>query len=177
MVSRARMLRPALAAGVCVAVVSPLSVVLGTGRGVADDELPAINGTFVAASNGAFAKINDRYSDVPPVRATWTISTTCTSFLDCAGSVTSDQGWTADISTTNGMWVIKHEVPGWQPCPDGSVAPGLQTFKFYPVDEQGFPDLTSRVFAGEDITKSPSGSCGRNQSLVIRMPLRLERID
>lgn len=139
-------------------------------------EYPSLNGVFTAQSNGDWAKTNQKYEDQASTVSRWTISSSCTTFLDCSGTVVSDRGWTAPISTTNGMWVVKRQIDGWQPCPDGSSAAGTQMIKFVPVDADGLPDVNSPTFGGEDITKSASGSCGRNQSLVIRMPFRMERI-
>ena len=56
------------------------------GRGV------AINGTFTAFSDGQWAKTNDSYHDELSVTQTWTITSTCATYQDCTGRVTSDQG-------------------------------------------------------------------------------------
>ncbi|BBZ32571.1 Rv2253/PknI dimerization domain-containing protein [Mycolicibacterium confluentis] len=137
-----------------------------------------INGTFATSSNGDWAMINDRYEDQPSIRSTWTISTSCTSPSDCAGTVTSDQGWTAPIYTTNGLWYIKRAVPNWRYCADGVPVEGLQTYKFYPVssDARFDPTYTTNEFTGEDRTIGPSGSCGRNQWPVIRIPFYMKKI-
>jgi hypothetical protein len=45
--------------------------------------------------------------------------------------VDSDRGWTADIYKKAGMWYVRHMVPDWQPCPDGTAVDGLQLFTFY----------------------------------------------
>ncbi len=79
----------------------------------------AINGTFSVVSNGEWAKMNDRYQDEPTVRSTWTVNSTCSTAITCAGKVTSSLGWTEDIYTTSGLWYVKHYVPDWIPCPDG----------------------------------------------------------
>ncbi|OBF18550.1 hypothetical protein [Mycobacterium sp. ACS4331] len=135
-----------------------------------------INGTFITSSNGDWARVNDRYEDQPRVVSTWTISTSCTSPTDCAGTVTSDQGWTAPIYTTNGLWYIKRAVPNWRYCADGVPVEGLQTYMFHPVTADGRYDYTyaSGEFAGEDRTIGPSGSCGRNQWPVIRIPFYMK---
>jgi hypothetical protein len=137
-----------------------------------------INGTFAASSNGDRAMINDRFEKQPSTLSTWTISTSCSSPTDCAGTVTSDQGWTAPIYTTNGLWYIKRAVPNWRYCADGVPIEGLQTYKFYPVTPDARVDYTntSGEFAGEDRTIGPSGSCGRNQWPVVRIPFYMKRI-
>src|SRR3954462_3413247 len=55
----------------------------------ADYEKYAMNGTFDVVSNGEWARMNDRYQDEPTVRSTWTVTTTCSSAISCAGKVTS----------------------------------------------------------------------------------------
>jgi hypothetical protein len=135
-----------------------------------------INGTFATSSNGDFAKVNERYENQPSVRSTWTISTTCTSPTDCAGTVTSDQGWSAPIYTTNGLWYVKRVVPDWRFCADGQPVEGLQQYKIYPVGPDGHRDISSDEYTGEDHTTGPSGSCGRNQWPVIRMPFYMKKI-
>jgi len=136
-----------------------------------------INGTFIATSNGDWAKTNDSFRNEASVRSTWTTTTACVNPGDCTGTVTSDQGWTAPIYAKSGMWYVKRSIPRWQPCPDGSAADGLQMFRFYPVDPQtGQQSPTgSDTYAGEDITTSASGACGINKQLVIRMPFKLVR--
>jgi hypothetical protein len=136
-----------------------------------------LNGTYVAQSNGEWAKTNEQYRDEAVLRSTWTITTSCTTATDCTGRVTSDQGWSSDIYTTNGIWYVKRELENWEPCYDGSSAPGSQVIWFSPVDADGQTDPHSTTYAGEDKTVSPSGSCGRNQSLDIRMPFRLQKAD
>jgi hypothetical protein len=87
----------------------------------------------------------------------------------------SDQGWSAPIYQKSGVWYVKRAIPGWEPCPDGTAADGLQMFRFYPADPltgEGRP-LGSDTFLGEDNTRSASGSCGINKQLVIYMPFKL----
>jgi hypothetical protein len=135
-----------------------------------------INGTFATSSNGDWAKINERYEPQPSVRSTWTISTACTTPTDCAGTVSSDAGWTAPIYTTNGLWYLKRSVPDWRFCEDGTPVEGLQTYKIYPVGADGHVDPASNEFAGEDFTLGPSGSCGRNQWPAVRIPFYMKRV-
>lgn len=146
-------------------------------RAQADDA--ALNGRYLATSNGDWAMTNDVYRDLPSVRSTWTIAMTCTDDVNCIGTVTSDAGWTADIVTTNGEYVVKRELPGWQHCADGSgrAVTGHQRYRFFPVDESGFLLPGSRVFAGFDKTAGGSGACSLNEKTEIEMPFRLDKLD
>ena len=137
----------------------------------------AINGTFSVVSNGEWAQMNDRYQDEPTVRSTWTVNSTCSTAITCVGKVTSSMGWTEDIYTTSGQWTVKHYVPDWIPCPDGTRAPGLQLYRFYPANEEGMGRQGSNLFLGEDKTTGESGNCGRNRSLVLRLPVKITKID
>jgi hypothetical protein len=138
----------------------------------------ALNGTYLATSNGDWAKTNEAYHDEVSVRSVWTINSTCSNAFECAGTVTSDQGWTAPIFKTSTSWTVDRELPTWQPCPDGTSFPGTQKFRFYRVDAYGQYDLNneSSVFAGEDKTTGQSGACGVSKTLLIRMPFRLEKL-
>jgi hypothetical protein len=139
----------------------------------------AINGTYRVTSNGNWAKLNDQYNYEPTVISTWTISTTCSNFQTCDGTMKSDQGWSAPITMTDGLsWYVRRDVPNWERCQDGTAFTGQQTFYFYPVDPAGSGEyqLGSPVMAGKDRTYGPSGACGQNQWLSIEMPLRLDKI-
>lgn len=136
----------------------------------------ALNGTFIAQSNGEWATTNDVYHDEASIRSTWTIAMTCTNDVVCAGQVTSDAGWTANILTTNGEYVVKRELPDWERCADGRTFTGHQRYRFFPVDEGGSVLPGSPVFAGFDHTKGDSGDCSRNERLEVELPFRLEKI-
>jgi hypothetical protein len=137
----------------------------------------AINGTFRATSIGDYAKTNDTYSGEGTVISTWTISSSCVTFQECHGTVTSDQGWTAPAYMLDGiMWFVKRDVRNWERCADGTAFDGQQTFYFYPVDADGEFRLGSPTYAGKDKTVGPSGACGQNQWLDITMPLRLDKL-
>ncbi len=147
-------------------------------RAAADYEKYAMNGTFDVVANGEWAMMNDRYQDAPTVRSTWTVSSTCTTASTCAGKVTSSLGWTEDVYTETGyFWFVKHEVPDWIPCPDGTTAPGLQVYKFYAASEDAMLQRTSDLWLGEDQTTGISGNCGRNRSLVLNMPIKITKVD
>ena len=137
----------------------------------------AINGTYRATSIGDYAKTNDQYNGEATVIQTWTISSSCVTFQECHGTVTSDQGWSAPLYMIDGiMWYIKRDVPNWERCADGTAYTGQQTFYFYPVDSNGEFRLGSPTFAGKDKTVGPSGACGQNASLTITIPLRLDKL-
>ena len=137
----------------------------------------ALNGTFTALSNGEWAQTNDIYHDQATKRGTWRITTECSSRDDCAGQVTTDSGWSAPIYLKDSMWFVKRALPGWRPCPDGSSAEGLETFRFYPVDDQGMVMVEgAKIWAGEDKTMTASGSCGRSLPLVITLPFKLTQV-
>ena len=135
-----------------------------------------LNGTYVATSNGQWAQTNEIYRDEASVRSNWTISTTCSTPVECTGRVSSDLGWSADVSIHGSEYVVKRDIPNWQPCPDGSARTGHQIYRFYPVDERGWISWDSTVLAGFDKTVGDSGACGINKALVINMPFRLEKV-
>jgi hypothetical protein len=140
----------------------------------------AINGQYSVVSNGEWAKQNDRYQDEPSVRSTWTVNTTCSTAMTCSGKVTSTLGWTEDIYTLSGsQWFVKHYVQDWIPCPDGTTAPGLQVYRFYPATESGNHAIAGKpinLMVGEDQTTGQSGNCGRNLSLVMTLPVKMTKI-
>jgi hypothetical protein len=137
----------------------------------------ALNGTYRATSIGDWAQKNDTYVGVPTIISTWTISSTCDTFQECHGTVTSDKGWSAPLYMNDGeMWKLKHVVPNWERCEDGTAFDGQQIFYFYPVHDDGGYQVGSPTLAGRDKTVGPSGACGQNQWLDITMPLRLDKL-
>lgn len=147
-----------------------------TARATTKEEV-AINGTYRATSIGDWAQINDQYSGEATVIQIWTISSSCVTFFDCHGTVTSDQGWSAPLYSNDAyMWYIKHDVPNWERCADGTAYTGQQTFYFYPVDSNGEFRLGEPTLAGKDKTVGPSGACGQNKWLDVMMPLRLDKL-
>ncbi|WIM86022.1 hypothetical protein PT015_13895 [Candidatus Mycobacterium wuenschmannii] len=139
----------------------------------------AINGTYRVTSIGNWAKINDQYNGEPTTVQTWTVHSTCSTFLACDGSMKSDEGWSARMYMLDGTsWYVKREVPDWERCQDGTAFTGKQTFSFYPAsaDGSGYFELGSPVMAGRNKTVGPSGACGQNQWLTIDMPLRIDKI-
>ena len=141
-----------------------------------------LDGTYRVSSDGEWAKRSmapgggDVFYDQQSVVETWNISTSCTSPIECTGTVTSDRGYTASVRLDD-FWYIEHDVANWIPCPDGTAAPGHQMFLMW-----GFnPARNERVkstdyLVGRNITKSPSGACGRNQPMVIEMPVVMQRV-
>lgn len=127
-----------------------------------------LNGTYRATSDGAWAKLNHQMHNQETVISTWTITTTCTTPVDCTGTVSSDQGWSAPIVLRSSMWLVTRTVENWEVCPDGTAFPGRQQFKFY--QEPG------DSLSGWDETTGPSGACGANLWLVIDMPFTLVKI-
>ncbi|WP_084356548.1 hypothetical protein [Mycolicibacterium wolinskyi] len=157
-------------------VASTTMVGLGAAPAGADPGSWGINGTFATSVNGDWAKVNERYEDQPSERQNWTVTTECISPTDCAGTVTSDQGWSAPIYTVNGLYYVKRSVPEWRFCADGTPIEGLQVYKLYPVGFDGHVDLSSNEYTGEQQTTGPSGSCGRNQWPAIRAPFYMKKI-
>src|ERR1700730_11100610 len=134
----------------------------------------SLNGRYIATSNGDWATTNDQFRNETSVRSTWTISSSCANPTDCVGTLTSDRGSTADIYKKAGMWYVRHAVPNWQPCPDGTAVDGLQLFTFYagdPLTGQHSPGADT--YLGDDITTSASGACGINKQLVVQMPFKM----
>lgn len=156
-----------------------VALIIGSGvPGQANADDPStwgINGRYSVSSNGEWAQTNDQYKKEAVVRSTWTISTTCSTPVDCEGTVTSDQGWSEPVYTTSGLsWYVKRKVPHWEPCPDGTAADGLQTIRFYPVDASTgmVAAHDTKTLAGIDTTLGPSGACGINKWLSIKMPFK-----
>lgn len=135
-----------------------------------------LNGTYAAVSNGDLAQTDDVYRNEATVRSTWTIHTTCTTPVDCTGRVSSDAGWTADVKYAGSEYVVKRDIPNWEPCPNGASRVGHQIYRFYPVNEKGWVSVGSTIFAGIDRTSGDSGACGINKTLVITLPLRVEKV-
>ena len=161
---------PAIAGATLVAAATVLSVATSARAGAVVCDPPP-NGTYTAFSDGQWAQTNDSYHDEAQVTSTWTVTTTCTDYLDCTGRVTSSQGWTADAKCADGLWTVRRHVDNWEPCWDGTAATGLQTFAFA-------TDITAPTnFVGWDKTTGPSGACGKNLWLTINMPFKLTKIE
>ena len=136
-----------------------------------------LNGTYRITSNGDWAKANDVFVDELAVIQTWSVSSSCVNPTECSGEVKSDQGWAAPLRYINTRWIVERDVPNWEPCPDGTAAMGSQQFLFWGTNLSGMGDLNNvDLLAGWDRTAGPSGACGINKPLVIKMPIRVERL-
>jgi hypothetical protein len=162
------LLSQALTAALCAAFAVPPAIAFGEDWG--------LNGVYQATSNGDWSRTNDIFRDEISVRSRWTISTTCSTPVECTGRVVSDQGWSADVSLHGSEYVVKRDIPNWEPCPDGVARAGHQIYRFYPVDENGLVSWGSPILAGVDKTSGDSGACGINKALIIAMPFRLDKV-
>lgn len=133
-----------------------------------------LNGTYIATSNGEWAKSADVFHNERSLRSTWTVSTVCSYPTECTGTVNSDAGWSAPIYQKSGVWYVRHVVPNWEPCPDGTAGDGLQLFRFIAATPDGASaDPNSTTLVGEDQTTGVAGACGINLPLFINMPFKL----
>lgn len=138
----------------------------------------ALSGQYLVTSNGGWAKVNEVFRPRDIVRQVWTVTTSCPDSMNCAGRVSSSQGWSADIRYDGSWWLVKRALDQWEPCPDGSAAPGDQQYQFWGVNAEGqVDDGNVTLLAGNDVTFGQSGSCGKNKVLVISYPLRLQKME
>jgi hypothetical protein len=161
-------------------VVATTSVALGAvgTAPLAHAAAPDLNGPYQSISNGQFARSNDVFKDERTVMETWEFATTCKSPIECIGEVKSSGGWTAPVTYDGDVWNIKRAIPNWEPCPDGTFAPGAQQFFFWsydPVTNERH-DTSVSLLVGRNLTQSVSGSCGMNKPLQIELPLRLNKL-
>jgi hypothetical protein len=139
-------------------------------------EESALSGTYEVLSDGEFAKTNDVFFDEQTETQTWTASTTCISPIECTGSVTSSQGWTG-TARLDAFWYVERDIPNWAPCPDGTFATGRQMFILTMWDRMTEEQTYDPSFLqGRNVTKTASGSCGKNQPLVIELPVSVRRV-
>ncbi|MCV7281135.1 hypothetical protein H7J88_15935 [Mycolicibacterium flavescens] len=157
---------------------------LGTATSAhANDFGVALNGTYRVLSDGDWAQVGMApggalvFIDQQTVVQTWTVSTQCVSPIECVGEVKSDRGWTGTVRLKD-YWYIDHDIPNWLPCPDGTFAPGHQKYILTgwdaPRNERNVKN--TNFLMGREATEGPTGACGRNQPLVIEIPVRMERI-
>ena len=145
---------------------------VGSATAAASDRW-ALNGTFTATSNGEWATNNDVFHDEQSVRSIWTISTQCSYPTECTGTVTSDKGWTAPIYQTGGEWYVKRFIPDWMPCYDGSVAGGLQVFRFHGVTRAATPPIPRPTCSSARTAPPGFPAPAAGGSLYISMPFKL----
>jgi hypothetical protein len=148
----------------------------GTPLAQATDDDYAINGRFVATSDGAYATTDYAFHNEATVKSMWTITSKCTTDVHCTGQVHSDQGWSAPLRTEGPVWYVDHDVPHWETCPDGTSSPGHQTFTFNPSNANGVTQIGSPYLEGKDETVGPRYACGRATVLTIVMPFRLDQV-
>ncbi|AMO59139.1 putative secreted protein [Mycolicibacterium phlei] len=108
--------------------------------------------------DGAFTFVNG------PTTNQWYITSQCNPEGVCAGTVTTSTGVIAHIGrTADGPWTVsRHDVPNGWICPDGSTAPGDQTYTFDPVTLAGTLSATSRP-----------GACGNPEPAHMEQPISL----
>jgi hypothetical protein len=139
----------------------------------------ALNGTYVATSDGTYATTNYAFHGETTVRSRWTITSTCVTELHCAGQVSSDQGWSAPLRTEARVWYVERDVPQWETCPDGASFAGHQTFMFYPANANGVTQVGSPYLEGRDKTVGQRFACGgtkESRVLTVVMPFRLDNV-
>ncbi len=159
---------PVAAAGIYLDIAPPAT---------ATSDASAINGTYTATSDGRWATTDYAFHEEATVTSTWTITSTCSTDFNCTGQVISDQGWTAALFTHEGhVWYVDRDLPNWQPCSDGTVFPGHQTFKFSPSNADGLTQVGSPYLEGIDKTNGIRGACGQAKWLTIVMPFRLDKM-
>jgi hypothetical protein len=137
-----------------------------------------LNGTYRMIMNGDWAKTNEVFMNEQTQVQTWTLSSSCESPIRCSGTVTIDQGWTAPMTNTGDYWLAERVVENWEPCQDGTAAPGTQRFWFWgwdPIASQRSTKIRD-LLAGRVRTQAESGNCGINKPLVIEVPIRLEQL-
>jgi hypothetical protein len=168
-----------IAAGV-VATMTVAASLSATPIAKASDFGNELNGTYHYHGDGDFATVNEVRKRMPTIDETWTLSSDCVSPVECEGTAVSSAGWTARLwyGYPNTYWVVDRTIAEWQFCPGGGVAPGEQRFQFWGFDPvAGERKMDIRNFlVGRQRTISPSGSCGRNQPLVIETPMKLEQL-
>jgi hypothetical protein len=146
-----------------------------------------LNGTYRAISNGDWAQTSagpngaggaEVYIDQPTKVETWTVTSDCVSPIECTGEVRSDAGWTASLRFNIDAWLVDRDIQNWEPCPDGTAAPGHQKFLMW-----GWDPLTGQKIAkavnlliGFERTLAPSGACGFNKPVVTELPVRLDKM-
>jgi hypothetical protein len=151
-----------------VTAVATLSIATAAVAHAASCDRP-INGTYTATSDGQWAKTREVFHDEATVVTAWTVTSACDDVMHCAGKVTSQQGWTADLRCRSGQWYTTHRMENWQHCPDGGTTRGDQSFRFWRVADE------PESFRGYDRTIGPSGGCGVNLWLTIEMPFTLTK--
>ena len=142
----------------------------------ATDDDYAINGKYVATSDGTYATTDYAFHNEATVKSIWTITSKCTTDVNCAGKVDSDQGWSAPLRTEGHVWYVDHDIASWETCTDATSFTGHQTFTFSPANANGVTQIGSPYLEGKDETVGPRYACGRATVLTIVMPFRLDKV-
>lgn len=173
-------MRPSSTIGIAGMALTLIGCVGGTPSVGATDGDFSLNGTYAATSDGTYATTDYAFHPEETVRSVWTIQSHCSTVDRCAGSVTSDQGWSAPLTMQAAhVWYVERDVPNWETCPDGSTFAGHQTFMFYPSNADGVTQIGSPYLEGRDKTVGPRYACGTakyGKGLTIVMPFQLEKV-
>ena len=109
--------------------------------GAAAADPPLLNGTYGSADG-------DPYNVL-------TITTSCGP-TGCAGTVSSNQGWSTPTTFTDGRWVFTVTKPGGLTCDDGHYEPAVVSMSVDPVTLSGVVSSDSNFgCAGGIVTQSP----------------------
>ncbi|KMO68811.1 hypothetical protein BST22_24895 [Mycolicibacterium chubuense] len=109
--------------------------------GAAAADPPLLNGTYGSADG-------DPYNVL-------TITTSCGP-TGCAGTVSSNQGWSTPTTFTDGRWVFTVTKPGGLTCDDGHYEPAVVSMSVDPVTLSGVVSSDSNYgCAGGIVTQSP----------------------
>ena len=175
-----------VAAGAAATAIAVIGSLVTAASAQATDYGVALNGTYRAFSNGEWAQTSAGpngaggamvYIDQPSKMETWTVTSDCISPIQCIGEVRSDAGWTGALNFNGDSWRVDRDIPNWQPCPDGTAAPGHQNFALWGFDPTTSEKNKSRdLIVGWERTMAPSGACGYNKPVVTQLPVRLEKM-
>ena len=118
---------------------------------------PTIAGVALAASAAADPLLlNGTYgsADGDPYNVL-TFATSC-GVAGCAGTVTSNQGWSTPTTLTAGRWNFTVSKPGGLTCDDGHYEPAVVSMSVYPATLAGVVSSDSNYgCAGGIVTQSP----------------------
>ena len=175
-----------VAAGAAATAIAVIGSLVSAASAQATDYGVALNGPYRAFSNGEWAQTSAGpngaggamvYIDQPSKMETWTVTSDCISPIECIGEVRSDAGWTGALKFNGDSWRVDRDIPNWQPCPDGTAAPGHQNFALWGFDPStSEKNKTRDLIVGWERTMGPTGACGYNKPVVTQLPVRLEKI-
>lgn len=117
-----------------------ISVVVGMALAVpAQAEPPLLNGSFSGAEGDP--------------ENVWNIASNCGS-AGCAGTVSSNQGWTSPMTLANGIWYFSVTKPDGFICPDGSFQPAVISMEVDPATLRGILSADSNGACPGGITSA-----------------------